>query len=314
MGVRELENLGQHDGIVVRKCMDEETHEVYARKSILKKTLGTANATEDVLEVAIMKHLPAHPNIVALKKTVSDHKSVHLFMELCEGGTLFERILTKGRYTERGAAPLMRTIAEVVQTCHKHGVMHHDLTPKNLLFVNKCEDSPLKAIDFGASVFFKRGEKFTDIVGTPPYMAPEIWKGEYGPEVDVWSVGVILYFMLSGRIPFKPRKESLHGYMQEILYGTLDLERDPWPKVSNSAKSLLRHMLERDPKARYNAEQVLNHPWLREEGCMDHCNTKAKNMKLLSHILKVSSWLHLGSSGSNRRGHDEQGHIAAVRA
>jgi calcium-dependent protein kinase len=138
--------------------------------------------------------------------------------------------------------------------------MHRDLKPENFLFANKKENSPLKAIDFGLSVFFKPGDRFSEIVGSPYYMAPEVLKRNYGPEVDVWSAGVILYILLCGVPPFWAETEQ--GVAQAILRGKLDFKREPWPKVSDSAKSLVRHMLEPDPKLRYSAQQVLDHPWM----------------------------------------------------
>lgn len=108
-------------------------------------------------EVAIMATLPEHPNIVKLKATYEDNENVHLVMELCEGGELFDRIVARGHYSERAAATVAKTIAEVVRMCHANGVMHRDLKPENFLFANKKEHSPLKAIDFGLSVFFKPG-------------------------------------------------------------------------------------------------------------------------------------------------------------
>lgn len=90
----------------------------------------------------------------------------------------------------------------VSQACHKHGVMHRDLKPENFLFGNKKEAAPLKAIDFGLSVFFTPGERFNEIVGSPYYMAPEVLKRNYGPEIDIWSAGVILYILLCGVPPF----------------------------------------------------------------------------------------------------------------
>ena len=113
---------------------------------------------EDVRrEVAIMSTLPEHPNIVKLKATYEDYENVHLVMELCEGGELFDRIVARGHYSERAAAHVARTIAEVVRMCHANGVMHRDLKPENFLFANKKENSALKAIDFGLSVFFRPG-------------------------------------------------------------------------------------------------------------------------------------------------------------
>ena len=253
--------LGRGEFGITYLCTDKDTQEVFACKSISKKKLRTAVDVEDVRrEVAIMQHLPEHPNVVTLKAAYEDDNAVHLVMELCEGGELFDRIIARGHYTERGAAAVTRTIVEVVQACHREGVMHRDLKPENFLFANKNENSPLKAIDFGLSVFFKPGEKFSEIVGSPYYMAPEVLKRNYGPEVDVWSAGVILYILLCGVPPFWAETEQ--GVAQAILRGILDFKRDPWPKVSEAAKSLVRHMLEPDPKARYNAQQVLDHPWL----------------------------------------------------
>ncbi|KAJ6380950.1 hypothetical protein OIU77_029781 [Salix suchowensis] len=207
-----------------------------------------------------MKHLSQHPNLVTLKDTYEDANAVHLVMELCEGGELFDRIVARGRYTERAAAAVTKTIVEVVQICHEHGVMHRDLKPENFLFGNKKENAPLKAIDFGLSVFFKPGERFTEIVGSPYYMAPEVLKRNYGQEIDVWSAGVVLYILLCGVPPFWAETEQ--GVAQAIIRSVIDFKRDPWPRVSDNAKDLVRKMLDPDPKCRPTAQQVLDHPWL----------------------------------------------------
>lgn len=253
--------LGRGEFGITYLCTDKSTAEVFACKSISKKKLRTAVDIEDVRrEVAIMKHLPKHPNIVTLKDTYEDDNAVHIVMELCEGGELFDRIVARGHYTERAAAGVTRTIVEVVQMCHKHGVMHRDLKPENFLFANKKEAAALKTIDFGLSVFFKPGERFTEIVGSPYYMAPEVLKRNYGPEVDVWSAGVILYILLCGVPPFWAETEQ--GVAQAIIRSVVDFRRDPWPKVSDNAKDLVKRMLNPDPKQRLTAQEVLDHPWL----------------------------------------------------
>ncbi|TYJ40144.1 hypothetical protein E1A91_A04G119000v1 [Gossypium mustelinum] len=253
--------LGRGEFGVTYLCIDRGTRELLACKSISKRKLRTAVDIEDVRrEVAIMKHLPKNSSIVSLKEACEDDNAVHLVMELCEGGELFDRIVARGHYTERAAAAVTRTIVEVVQLCHKHGVIHRDLKPENFLFANKKENSPLKAIDFGLSIFFKPGERFSEIVGSPYYMAPEVLKRNYGPEIDIWSAGVILYILLCGVPPFWA--ESEQGVAQAILRGLIDFKRDPWPNISESAKSLVRQMLEPDPKLRLTAKQVLEHPWL----------------------------------------------------
>ncbi|KAF5184953.1 Calcium-dependent protein kinase, partial [Thalictrum thalictroides] len=253
--------LGRGEFGVTYLCTDKTTGEMLACKSISKKKLRTKVDIEDVRrEVAIMRHLPMHQNIVSLKDTYEDDNAVHLVMELCEGGELFDRIVARGHYTERAAAVVTRTIVEVVQICHKHGVMHRDLKPENFLFANKKETAALKTIDFGLSVFFKPGERFTEIVGSPYYMAPEVLKRNYGPEVDVWSAGVILYILLCGVPPFWAETEQ--GVAQAIIRSVIDFRRDPWPKVSDIAKDLVRRMLDPNPKQRLTASEVLDHPWL----------------------------------------------------
>ncbi|KAL8095419.1 hypothetical protein AgCh_036757 [Apium graveolens] len=256
--------LGRGEFGVTYVCTDKSTGEVYACKSISKKKLRTRVDVEDVRrEVEIMKHLPKHTNIVSLKDTYEDDKAVHLVMELCEGGELFDRIVARGHYTERAAAGVTRTIIEIILMCHKHGVMHRDLKPENFLFANKKETAALKTIDFGLSVFFKPGETFNEIVGSPYYMAPEVLKRNYGPEIDVWSAGVILYILLCGVPPFWAETEQ--GVAQAIIRSVVDFKRDPWPKVSDSAKDLVKKMLNPDPKKRLTAQEVLDHPWIQND-------------------------------------------------
>ncbi|KAG9133719.1 hypothetical protein Leryth_019351 [Lithospermum erythrorhizon] len=254
--------LGRGEFGITYMCIDKESGDKFACKSISKKKLRTRVDIEDVRrEVEILKHLPEHPHIVTLKGTYEDNKAVHIVMELCEGGELFDRIVAKGHYTERAAAAMIRTIVEVIQVCHKHGVMHRDLKPENFLFANKKETSALKTIDFGLSMFFKPGEKFNEIVGSPYYMAPEVLKRNYGQEVDVWSAGVILYILLCGVPPFWAETEQ--GVAQAIIRSVVDFKRDPWPKVSDGAKDLVKRMLNPDPKQRLTAQAVLDHPWIR---------------------------------------------------
>lgn len=267
--VRSTYNIGKELGRgqfgVTHLCTHKVTGEQFACKTIAKRKLVNKEDIEDVRrEVQIMHHLTGQPNIVELKGAYEDKHSVHLVMELCAGGELFDRIIAKGHYTERAAASLLRTIVQIVHTCHSMGVIHRDLKPENFLLLNKTENAPLKATDFGLSVFYKQGEVFKDIVGSAYYIAPEVLKRRYGPEVDIWSIGVMLYILLSGVPPFWA--ESEHGIFNAILRGHVDFSSDPWPSISPGAKDLVRKMLTSDPKQRLTAFQVLNHPWIKEDG------------------------------------------------
>jgi calcium-dependent protein kinase len=151
--------LGRGQFGVTYLVTHSETGQRFACKSIATRKLVHRDDIEDVRrEVQIMHHLTGHRNIVELRGAYEDRHSVNLVMELCEGGELFDRIIAKGHYTERAAASLCREIVAVVHSCHSMGVFHRDLKPENFLFLNNKEDSPLKATDFGLSVFFKHGE------------------------------------------------------------------------------------------------------------------------------------------------------------
>ncbi|KAG1346515.1 calcium-dependent protein kinase 1 [Cocos nucifera] len=242
-----------------------ETGKLFACKSIATRRLLHREDIEDVRrEVQIMHHLTGHRNIVELEEAYEDRHSVNLVMELCEGGELFDRIIARGHYSERAAAALCREIVTVVHVCHSMGVMHRDLKPENFLFLNTSEDSPLKATDFGLSTFFKPGEVFKDVVGSAYYVAPEVLRRNYGPGADIWSAGVILYVLLSGVPPFWAEDEE--GIFDAVLRGHVDFESDPWPSISSGAKELVKNMLRQDPKKRPTAAQILNHPWIREDG------------------------------------------------
>uniref|UniRef100_A0A5B6ZB72 non-specific serine/threonine protein kinase n=1 Tax=Davidia involucrata TaxID=16924 RepID=A0A5B6ZB72_DAVIN len=253
--------LGRGEFGITYQCHDNETGETLACKRISKSRLKKEIDVEDVRrEVEIMRHLPPHPNIVRYKEVYEDKDAVYLVMELCKGGELFDRIVARGHYTERAAAIVTKTILEVVQVCHEHGVIHRDLKPENFLYANISENAPLKAIDFGLSIFFEPGQRFSEIVGSPYYMAPEVLRRNYGPEVDIWSAGVILYILLCGVPPFWAETEE--GIAHAIVRCEINFDKDPWPKVSEDAKELVRGMLEPNPYSRMTVEEVLENRWI----------------------------------------------------
>jgi calcium-dependent protein kinase len=252
--------LGRGQFGITYRCEHKESGGYYAVKTVKKKSLKSLDAIEDTKrEVSILKRLAGHENIVKLHGVYEDDKDIHMVMELCEGGELFDKIIAKGHYAERDAADLVRQMLKVVAECHLNGVIHRDLKPENFLFVEEG-DSEIKAIDFGLSDFFNPKTEFKDVVGSAYYVAPEVLKRRYGPLADVWSIGVIMYILLSGQPPFWGPTES--GIFNEILRYKVNLKKAPWPQISTSAKDIMMRMLTFDPRARVTAAQALSHAWV----------------------------------------------------
>jgi calcium-dependent protein kinase len=154
-----------------------------------------------------------HPNIIKLYETFEDEKYLHLVMELCSGGDLHEHICNKGVFAEAEAALIMRKLLLAVNHMHNSYICHRDLKPENILY----EGDEIKIADFGISLKFGDPQKLemTSVVGTPNFVAPEVLQRRYGKECDVWSLGVILYVMLSGMMPFEG--QSVRDVLGQIL-------------------------------------------------------------------------------------------------
>eukprot|EP00191_Tetraselmis_sp_GSL018_P003666 CAMPEP_0177621010 /NCGR_PEP_ID=MMETSP0419_2-20121207/27298_1 /TAXON_ID=582737 /ORGANISM="Tetraselmis sp., Strain GSL018" /LENGTH=488 /DNA_ID=CAMNT_0019120781 /DNA_START=215 /DNA_END=1678 /DNA_ORIENTATION=- len=278
-------------------CFEKSTGHEYAVKILRKEGMQPEDREAVQKEVKILKTVSQSiENIVVLYGVFEDSTAVYLLLELCTGGELFDHIKEQGSFSEADAANIVRQILRVTAECHLNGIIHRDLKPENFLYASKGLDV-LKAIDFGLSDFFKPDTKFTRIVGSPYYVAPEVLKKNYGPAADVWSVGVIAYVLLCGG-PYYVAPEVLKknygpaadvwsvgviayvllcggppfwGETDEELFDSiiddpLDLETDPWPDVSESAKDLLRRLLTKDGRLRLSASQALSHPWVREGG------------------------------------------------
>lgn len=236
-----------------------------ACKCIAKYKIRSEDDREDIRrEVAILHHLSGHPNIINLVGAYEDARNVYLVMDVCAGGELYDEILARGHYKESDAAKNFRTMLKVIAHCHNMGVMHRDLKPENFLLSAKGKDGVLQAADFGLSVFFKPGQRFREIVGSPYYIAPEVLRRNYSHEADIWSIGVILYILLCGGPPFYGKTDK--AIFDAILLGKFDMKSHPWPIISDSAKDCVKRLLKQSPKERMTAAEALNHPWVREGG------------------------------------------------
>ncbi|MED6120099.1 CDPK- kinase 5 [Stylosanthes scabra] len=255
-----------------------------AVKVIPKAKMTTAIAIEDVRrEVKILRALNGHKNLVQYYDAFEDQDNVYIVMELCEGGELLDRILSKGgKYSEDDAKAVMVQILNVVAFCHLQGVVHRDLKPENFLYTSKDEssESELKAIDFGLSDFVRPDERLNDIVGSAYYVAPEVLHRSYSTEADVWSIGVIAYILLCGSRPFWARTES--GIFRAVLKADPSFDEPPWPSLSTEAKDFVKRLLNKDPRKRISAAQALSHPWLR-----NYNNVKVPLDLLIFKLMKI---------------------------
>nr|DAD29231.1 TPA_asm: hypothetical protein HUJ06_030699 [Nelumbo nucifera] len=228
-------------------------HEL-AVKVIPKAKMTTTIAIEDARrEVKILHAITGHKNLVQFYDAYEDDDNVYIVMELCKGGELLDRILSRGgKYSEEDAKVVMVQILSAVAFCHLQGVVHRDLKPENFLFSSKEGESQLKAIDFGLSDYVKPGSAY--------YVAPEVLHRAYGTEADMWSIGVIAYILLCGSRPFWARTES--GIFRSVLKAEPSFEEAPWPSLSSEAKDFVKRLLNKDYRKRPTAVQALSHPWL----------------------------------------------------
>jgi len=232
-------------------------------------------------EVDILKRIQ-HPNIIAVVEIYETPRYLNLVMELATGGELFDSIVSRGKYSEKDAASILQQVASACAYLHSIGIVHRDLKPENLLLESKGPDAKVKIADFGLSKIMEAQSVLQTACGTPGYVAPEVLIGEgYNQEVDVWSIGVIMYILLCGFPPFYAENNS--KLFEKIMAGTYSFPSPYWDKVSASAKDLVKCMLVVDPKNRYTSAQVMEHPWIkglvRSEESLADAQTNLKKTK-----------------------------------
>lgn len=238
-----------------------------AIKTLPKNKLG--NNIEYIREeIKILSSLD-HPNIIKYYETYESPKYMYLVMEYCGGGELFDRI-TKSKdekFDEKQAAIIMKKLLSAINHCHANQIAHRDLKPENIMYVGKEDDADIKIIDFGLSKK-KSGKNVSldTVVGTPYYVAPEVLKGTYGYECDMWSLGVIMYILLSGCLPFSGANAP--EVFEKVKTANFTFETKEWKGVSDEAKDLIRKLLTVDIKKRLTASNAVKHTWftILEEG------------------------------------------------
>ncbi|XP_004615842.2 calcium/calmodulin-dependent protein kinase type IV isoform X2 [Sorex araneus] len=294
--------LGRGATSIVYRCKQKGTQKPYALK-VLKKTVDKKIVRT---EIGVLLRL-SHPNIIKLKEIFETPAEISLVLELVTGGELFDRIVEKGYYSERDAADAVKQILEAVAYLHENGIVHRDLKPENLLYATPAPDAPLKIADFGLSKIVEHQVLMKTVCGTPGYCAPEILRGcAYGPEVDMWSVGVITYILLCGFEPFYDERGDQFMF-RRILNCEYYFISPWWDEVSLNAKDLVKKLIVLDPKKRLTTFQALQHPWVTGKAAnFVHMDTAQKKLqefnarrKLKAAVKAVVASSRLGSASSS---------------
>uniref|UniRef100_A0A3Q1CSW4 non-specific serine/threonine protein kinase n=1 Tax=Amphiprion ocellaris TaxID=80972 RepID=A0A3Q1CSW4_AMPOC len=254
------EDIGVGSYSICKRCIHKGTGMEYAVKIISK---AKRDPTE---EVEILLRYGQHPNIITLKDVYDDGRSVFLVTELMKGGELLDKILRQKFFSEREASAVLYTITKTLEYLHVQGVVHRDLKPSNILYVDESGNAEsIRICDFG---FAKQLRAENGLLMTPCYtanfVAPEVLKKQgYDAACDIWSLGVLLYTMLTGFTPFANGPEDTpEEILARIGSGKFSLSGGYWNSVSAEAKDLVSKMLHVDPHQRLTAGQVLRHPWV----------------------------------------------------
>ncbi|KAG7233571.1 hypothetical protein INR49_006846 [Caranx melampygus] len=313
---RLLKTIGKGNFAKVKLARHVLTGREVAVKIIDKTQLNPTSLQKLFREVRIMKILN-HPNIVKLFEVIETEKTLYLVMEYASGGEVFDYLVAHGRMKEKEARAKFRQIVSAVQYCHQKHIVHRDLKAENLLL---DADMNIKIADFGFSNEFTVGGKLDTFCGSPPYAAPELFQGKKydGPEVDVWSLGVILYTLVSGSLPFDG--QNLKELRERVLRGKY---RIPF-YMSTDCENLLKRFLVLNPGRRGTLEQIMKDRWINAGYVMvgmgysrEEINDSLAKMKYDD---ITATYLLLGRRAAEVRGHHGNSrfaddlHRAAVEA
>jgi calcium-dependent protein kinase len=271
-----------------------------AVKSFTLKNITKADMT--FIRVELENYLSLdHPHIARLLDVYESKDHLHLVMECLEGGDVFSRIHEKKTFTEAKASEALRQMLLALNYMHSHGYVHRDVKLENLVYDAKGSDY-LKLIDFGFSARWEPnlGTKLDECLGTAAYCAPEVLKRSYTSQCDLWSLGVVAYILIGGKMPFYGPDWKMQ---QQILRGSYLMEGERWAHISNECKDFIRSLLQVDPSRRLSAQGALEHPWITKHSvaCKSRTGIAQDNVmsEEMSQVLK--SLRQYGSTSEFRR-------------
>ena len=286
--------LGSGATSTVRIAINKTTKEKFALKTIELHRLPPSVVQSLYEEVNIMRALD-HPNIIKIIETFVDFKRLYIIMECCTGGELFDKLYDQpgAKFTEKKALELAIKMCSALNYLHQNKIIHRDLKLENFIFTTKEDDGEVKLIDFGLSKAYLEGEHMRKVAGTSYYMAPEVLRGDYSEEADMWSFGVVMFMLLSGRCPFGGHTDE--QIQDNVLRGKYVFKQAAWEGVSNEAKDFIKKLLVQDYKKRMTAAEALDHAWMRGEsvGGLEHHLSEEGEDHLVHHMAEYRKYSDL---------------------
>lgn len=259
-----LDDLGEGKFGLVKLGVHKRTKERVAIKIIKKEAMNSTDLELCQSEIDIMK-LVRHPNIVRLLDHFENTEYIFIVMELVAGGNLGNYLINKKfRLTEARAAEIMYQIGEGINYLHHYGIVHRDLKPDNILLTESSDKGQIKIMDFGLSKILGPLERAADGFGTLTFVAPEVLvRKPYNNQIDIWSMGVITYYMLSGLLPFDDDNDDEEVIAKRTVYIDVEFPGKVWGKYSDEVVDLIRKCLVKDPDKRIKIGEFLNHEWFK---------------------------------------------------
>ncbi|RMX41902.1 hypothetical protein pdam_00006629 [Pocillopora damicornis] len=299
------EVLGRGSFGVVKEATNKATGSRWAIKAVNKEKAGTSAVKLLEREVLIMKKID-HEHLVHLEEIYETSKRMYLVMELCDAGGVQKLLEKKTRFTEKETWTVINQLAHAVAYLHDCDIVHRDLKLENILLGQPVGNELLniKLTDFGLS--FVKGSVGSDsmmqsVCGTPIYMAPEVIDDlGYSQQCDIWSIGVIMYTLLTGRPPFVAETEE--KLYELIKKGEVDFSDPCWETCHESAKNLLLGMLKVDPAYRRTAKEILNHPWITGDSEASETSNVLELMKMYREELRQSNQTPRRGNTTNQMG------------
>jgi calcium-dependent protein kinase len=257
----ELKKLGAGSFAEVMLCLHRPTKTNRAVKIIHKPDLTISNRSPDYLtEFDILRTLD-HPSILRCFEVFEDERCYYISTEYCPAGDLFSEVVKFKKFSEFQVADVMHELLSALVYCHEKGVIHRDLKPENILLLEKGENFSIKVADFGSSVLLNKNRKISGCYGSAYYLAPEIFSDTYDEKCDIWSAGIIMYILLTGKPPYPGRdSETIIQYLRSQPFLLTPAKTQ---LMSSHAADLLKQLLVINPSKRITAKQAMKHPWIK---------------------------------------------------